>query len=447
MLLIYHAQSCYIILQMPNYATLSEIPTIFDDKIMGYAVEAGCCGYSWSFMSCFTVALIFSVLGISTPFFVTITESVETTQKGKPKLYYHFWSSVVLIVVGIWGYEVFYNHQIYLMIMMGSGSFLGVALAMLSAAQHDGEYNLFSAPLSEFCCDDRSRTCWSWLMTVIGLFIWLSLILYLFYAAPTIIFVYYLYPTRTLIRVPFIIGAMFYTITLSSLALYQFEKVGIALGRICEIKRKVHLCSSKLHIMTYMCTCIFCRWCCCCYHMEKIASQHRQNRAFYARKLKEDTKIIKEGLCHLIVAIIQLLTVSTILVAFIYGEILLAELVFKRTNITDINNLLALLPTVVFSFLAWFSRGLIFDVRKDIKKLSIPYFKRKRTVEEKILRRITDLKMQLRRGIKIKQVANSAMVLDEDESEDDSVNKVANGEESGQKILSESIHLRLEDSL
>ena len=66
--------------------------------------------------------------------------------------------------------------------------------------------------------------------------------------------------------------------------------------------------------------------------------------------------------------------VLSILVTFVYGEVLLAKLVFKQTNYngTDINSLLAILPTVIFSIFAWFGHSLIFDVREDIKELSIP---------------------------------------------------------------------------
>ena len=70
------------------------------------------------------------------------------------------------------------------------------------------------------------------------------------------------------------------------------------------------------------------------------------------------------------------------LIAFIYGEIVLANLVF---NNTDINSLLALLPIVIVSGFAWFGRSFIFDVREDIKELS-----KKESVEEKILNSLNE---------------------------------------------------------
>ena len=185
-----------IILQtVPNYATLSDIPSIFDDKIMGHADFYFHHNYNQDnsvslYVIFFIIVSLSIVVGLSTPLFVTIVDSIEMTNKGKPKLYYHFWSSVLLTAVGIWGVEVIYNvnkrQYSGLLGLMILDSFSGVAIAMITAARQRGN-NLFSAPLSEFCCGDKCRTCWLWLMTHIGFFILLSMIVYLLYAIPTIV--------------------------------------------------------------------------------------------------------------------------------------------------------------------------------------------------------------------------------------------------------------------
>ena len=83
-------------------------------------------------------------------------------------MYYHFWSSVVLTIVGIWGYEVIYQviHRgsrpfLYpygiLVILMIAESFIGVVIAMSSSGHG---VNLFSVPLSDFCCFNKINVEW-----------------------------------------------------------------------------------------------------------------------------------------------------------------------------------------------------------------------------------------------------------------------------------------------
>ena len=98
------------------------------------------------------------------------------------------------------------------------------------------------------------------------------------------------------------------------------------------------------------------------------------------------------------------------------AELVLAKIVFEPTNVTNTNSIfnLVLLPTVVFSIFIWFGRGLIFAVREDIKDLSIPYFKRKETKEEQLLREVIAIKEVLQQqGIREKQDYNSAESAEE----------------------------------
>lgn len=381
-------------LQMPNYATLSDTPSIFDDKAMGYA------GfyfhhqiYLGAAYGILVVASLLISIGLSTPLFVTIVESIETTEKGKPKLYYHFWSSALLIFLGIWGYEVLYQGLItksqtvspyyylysfltYAMMLIQSSC--GAMIAMCAAARGG---DLFSVPISEFCCSEKCRICWLWFMTVVGFSIFLSLISYLLYAIPTIVLVYYLYPVRTLIRTPFIISAIFYTIAFLSLALYQFEKVCMVFFIRCkcrcieleddayspldhdsehsesvndgsiqddnpkvdetgllkpprnlrdlrlmldmfETRTKSRILSNPIKSYRERISygIIIVIRTCCRFDKFKIALQHKENQKYYAAKLHEDLKITY-GACHLLIAVIQMMAVLIILIAFVFGEL------------------------------------------------------------------------------------------------------------------------------
>ena len=97
-------------IQMPHYATLSDKPSIYDDKVIGYALEYDREDISLSqnseYFIIYSLASYIALLGImGTPLvFDTISQSIEATDKGKPKLYYHFWSTIVLIIGGLWGY-------------------------------------------------------------------------------------------------------------------------------------------------------------------------------------------------------------------------------------------------------------------------------------------------------------------------------------------------------
>ena len=140
----------------------------------------------------------------------------------------------------------------------------------------------------------------------------------------------------------------------------------------------------------------------CSTNVQHTRQQHICNRIYFQKRLTEDLKVIS-GHCYLLISILQLFAGVIVLVTFIFAELVLARLVFRQTNVMDVNSLLALLPTVVFSVFTWFGRGLIFDVREDLKELNIPYFSKKETVEEKILREITALRI-LQGGQRLKRV-------------------------------------------
>ena len=420
---------------MPHYAALSDKPSIYDAKVIGYAVKGDDfqSGIASSFSVYYLYVALFAsnfvVIGLSTPLYVTISEAIsygESSGNRKPKLYYHFWSAILLIIGGLWGYEViyhiicfkstgyFYIVLLFLMILM---SLFGTIVAFSS----DEKIKAFSAPLSECCCcSKRYRNRWSCIMTIVGVYFTISLIIYLLYAAPTIVFVYYLYPTRTLIRVPFITGAIFYTITLQSFILYQFEiccyghflnfksirRMSLKLKtspppknyggtQLREVNTESKSQETVDPVLNINCLCIKYEW-----DEQHIEEQHRYNIEYYIEKSKEDMHGASRR-CHAMIALARFLAGIIILAAFIYGEMVVTNLVFKQTTTTDTNSLLTLLPTVLLYVFAWFGRSLIFDVREDVKKLNIRGFKKNESTEEKILNAINEL-VELQR-FRIKQ--------------------------------------------
>ena len=410
---------------MPSYAKFSDVPSIYYDLITGYAIGAkqffDYYYYRQSFVVysvIFAIVSMFIVLGLSTPLYVTISESIKTTDKGKPKLYYHFWSSVLLIVIGVWIYSIIYHlfrppiqdDQLYIamFVVMIISSLFGVFIAFSTVAKERGKAHIFSVPLLECCCHNgRCMVIWSCFMTMVGFFVTLSFVVYLLYAIPTIVFVYYLYPTRTLIRVPFIIGAIFYTITLTSLVLYLFEKFTVTVSSLLRSENNIEYiplknsgqCSygasgaspSSTPSDIHHAVAEHSQPCTQCLHVEPTVIQkvHAHNWEHYKQKLDEDLKIITDR-CRFIISVLQLSAGLTILAAYICAEVILANLVFKQTNVTGIDSLLALFPTLIFSVFTWFGRGLIFDVREDMQDVSIPYFKKKETTKEKLLREIKE---------------------------------------------------------
>ena len=281
-------------------------------------------------------------------------------------------------------------------VVMIVSSFVGLVVAFLTIGD---KTQLFSAPLLECGCNKQCMVLWSWIMTVVGFFITLSFIVYLLYAIPTIVFVYYLYPTCTLIRVPFIIGALFYTIALTSLVLYLFEKFcTVILCNACffchtikdhdykyrPLAGTVHnyygatsgtsIQNNEHEMITASPRPENANTSCICTHLctkqgfNGTIRQHIHNKAHYKNKLEEDMKVIT-GRCHFVylISFFQLFAGTIILVTFICAEFVLAKLVFKETNVTGINSLLVLLPTLIFSAFTWFGRGLIFDVKEDLR--------------------------------------------------------------------------------
>ena len=426
----------HVHMQMPNYAHLSNTPPIFDDNVIGYAKGSELLYKTVDDITVNYLPVSFSlsaiiVLGLSTTLLATIIKSIETTSKGKPKLYYHFWSTVALIIGGVWG-----RHEVWHIPNPAPVIFLTESMACACYVMYSRRRQrkqLFSAPLSECCCNNKCRLVWSWLMTIIGFFFTLSFVFYLLYVLPTIMLVYYLNPTRTLICVPFIISALFYTIALESLVLYQFEKITVYLAvRVCygtdhdlmtdeeeceernadhngygSLQDNPHGSRSMMesHESTELvtpkrsrsvtrnhavqqhltCTHIFNA------QLRQNEQQHNYNINYYKKKIKEDMKI--SGLLCALTALVQLVASALILAVYVYGALLLTKVVFKQSSDTDNSSLLALLPTVILSVVTWFGRSLIFDVREDItdSELNIPYFRKKETTEQKILKALTDL--------------------------------------------------------
>ena len=365
---------------MPNYAIVSSAPSLnYEDVITGYAVEY--VGYSdligglytvLPCVICYTSSVI--IFGINHPLFVSIHDAIQI-EKEKPKLYYHFWSAVFLsfgwLMYQLLAYFMNFlsNHEPYYVLyaFLLFNGLLGTIIPMASSSK-EGSALLFLAPLSLIiCCNNEAKQVYTWIMTAFGFFITLALVTYIIYAIPSIVFVYYLYPTRTAVRLPFIMGAIFYTISLMSLVLYQIEKFLYA------------LLETRLWCNATRCSC----WPINHHHhrqwgreTQNMKQQCKRDKEHYMKKIWEDLKTFQRSdrsrfLNYYvpIMYVMQAIASLSVLIIYLYSVYLLAKFVFKQTKKVDgIDALLTLVPTFLSFGLTWIGRSYIFDVKKDIQE-------------------------------------------------------------------------------
>ena len=374
---------------MPNYAIVSSAPSLkYEDVITGYAIEY--VGYNdligdlytavFPLVICYVSILI--TLGFSHSLYVSIHDTIQIDKK-PPKLYYHFWSAVCLsfgwLLYQLTNYYSNYNISNYTLLSYVSVCSLMngiVCIAMASSTKEESAL-LFPAPLTLVCCNDKARKVYSWLMTVFGYFVTLALVTYIIFAIPSIVFVYYLYPTRTAVRLPFIVGAIFDTIILMSLVLYEIEKFLYALLDVC-----CSCCHGDNDHDTYSET-----------EMEPI--NHHQHKNYsgtqihrrpresdqnmkqqverkhdkeYMQIIWEDSMTVRRS-CRMFyfwnVYVLQPIASLTVLIIYLYSAYLLAKFVFKQTKKVDgIDALLTLVPTFLSFGVTWIGRSYIFDVKK-----------------------------------------------------------------------------------
>ena len=263
---------------------------------------------------------------------VSLLNAIKSTPKYKPKIYFHYWGSQ-LIILSFGLYLVCtnrYSSVNYYAIMMPVYAVFGFVI-LLCFLRRSGCHFHGETHTPAQCCTGKCKRVWSFLflaLSVSGLSILFGIIIYI---APNIILVYYLYPIRTLTRLPFIITAFTYINSLVALLVFYLE-------------RSCYMCWGKYTI-----------------EEEEQAIYHRN---FYNKNLdglkdslKKTTVVcMPVGVLYLLIILILLLRV-------------LADLIFKQTSSTDqLQAILTLVPGLILLFGSWYRRDLLFYDYKDEHK-------------------------------------------------------------------------------
>ena len=164
--------------------------------------------------------------------FPILKEQIETKNGNKPKAYFQFWASQVLILVlGLWtviknfafnsnGF-VKTNVDNYLFFLASVQPSLMLSLpTLLFPVLFSHSYDI-STPTQCCCCFKNVFhiiiLCLSFLTTFLFLVIFISTV-------PSIILIYFLNPVQTLAHFPFTVNSILYVNSLMALLLYQFER-------------------------------------------------------------------------------------------------------------------------------------------------------------------------------------------------------------------------------
>lgn len=215
---------------MPAIATEEDSVPLNTEAVEGFAESSTVMEDAYGKGSSFDImaAVMFFFVTLSLTIQFNVAETIKATKKHKPKLYFHYWSAVIILLVWYASSKPF----VYSFDLVSPLTFtlaINVAywhmFAVGSAFQSDSKHTiLYSAPLANCIPTTCCKVIFKYFMTLFGHTIILLLICYIIHSVPTIILVYYLYPLHTLTRVPFIYGAIFYTIALGSHVLYMLEK-------------------------------------------------------------------------------------------------------------------------------------------------------------------------------------------------------------------------------
>lgn len=389
-----------ILLQMPTFAQLDKPPTSYDDRVIGHAKSIDDLQSYYNNMKNFYGSIILSLSFCIAPnvlIFKILNQSIKMKLKRatifhgdmikrristhKPKLYYHFWSALILLspFVCIKLLTYFQNPQNVLI-------FVAFLINSLIAAIVNTLYGYlfvvgsFTAPLKDItftvpmtvlftgkncccylCCSSCCSKMIQFFMTFTAMFFVNFLLLYLLCAIPTIVFVYYLYPTRTLIRVPFIITALFYTIALGACVLYLTEKFAWVWKPGHQSRQTIHSLVDRTRTVDGQ------RHRECFRPEEDIPLEVKHYQEILNKGLKEYFMLYFLGV------LLELVVFIFILILYVFGELKLAELVFEKsdnlTHDSDISSLLILIPTIILSLGTWYGHGLFFDLKKDLKEM------------------------------------------------------------------------------
>lgn len=286
------------------------------------------------------VASFLSVVIIVT-FFPIVQMKIESNAGKKPKAYFQFWASQVLILaLGVWTVirSSFYNSNgsIDSDDNPNNGMFFNVLIPSFLIAPLLVPYFLYrtdmNTPTQCCCCKHFCHvgvTCLSIIITSFFISIFIVSI-------PSIILIYYLFPVQTLIRLPFVINSVLYVNSVSALLLFQVEKC-------------FYQCTPKSETPGEG-SCKRCRICVSPQHKER-AQDHNDYYAEYPKCCG-----IKDchGLQNVIRHFMQLIATTLLLVILVLFIVMLSHLLsFDRSEFTDKNQvdlLFMLVPTVALLF-------------------------------------------------------------------------------------------------
>ena len=400
---------------MPIYGQHNGAPSSSGDEDMtvGYATSEGLPLDSLIIYALVTFISL-TTLAISGTVFTTIQEAIKPSEATKPKLYYHYWSAVALTIATMCFTLVEKFDLTILMIACSSGFILFLSLL-----------KRLTVPLTILIPTNPCKFIWTCLLTMIGLSSTFTLIFYVVYALPTIILMYHLDAIRTLIKVPFIIGAVSVIVALGSVVLHQLEKV-IVMYVVMGCKKLYHCLSgpesNESEQPLKYCRC--CRILSSLFNYDNVIKQIMLEKQYDIKYYEKSTEKIfswhkyyeksaekifsrrKFLLCTIFLFDFFKLFASVMaLVIFAYGVLALADIVFQESSNIDatINNvLLALIPTVAVYAGAWLGRGVIFDLKEDLKLNS------KENEQDRLIKALKDLTEQMEKNMRHEGSRNDA---------------------------------------
>ena len=170
----------------------------------------------------------------------TIRKKIKSTDtKKRPKAFYQFWASNVVILA-----LIVYTLVKNLDDIMQMTTIISALFSLFNAAFYNGTiYRVCvkkGGGRGRVACTCSITLCMSCTFYTASLALLLTAICLFLVLTPALIFIYYLHPTQTLIRLTFTINSILYTNSLLALLLYQ-----------CE--RSAYMCIYKLVLSKHTC--------------------------------------------------------------------------------------------------------------------------------------------------------------------------------------------------
>ena len=279
------------------------------------------------------MVIIFSIFPI---------EKIESDPKNgiKPKAYFQFWASQLLILgLGIWTIVKNFHGNNF---NFGSISIIGMPLMIPLFTICYSPIDLNTPTQWCCCCKGFCHVTVTFMSIAITTFFCIVFIT----SIPSIILIYYLHPVQTLARLPFVINSILYINSLLALLLYQLE-------RCC------YKCTPKSELEDVKC----CGSCCFSPLSKKRAEAHNE---YYDREDCQEKRKWKQCIL-LVMQPIATTIVLLILILFIY---VLSDLLnMDRSKFTEKNQvelLFTLVPSVALLFGSAYNLDFFFrDILKE----------------------------------------------------------------------------------